>query len=246
MTLELLQEGRGARAIVVVPGFMTNANDLSPWAASLRAGGFGGDVWAVRWKSGSEEEMLSMGGPAGRAALALARLGQVGRLAAMPLAHVDAAWSGWGYWQSKIDLARRIAPGVRRDLLRLRRTYGYRDVTLVAHSLGVELTWTMLEGARSVPADRFVLLGGASSATDGCWEGLEVDADIYNVGHANDWVLWFFYQLAERDLPLGLADVGGQIINVDVGGLPLPGRGHEYSPVFGEFAAPHRWRPGQF
>jgi hypothetical protein len=150
------------------------------------------------------------------------------------------------YWRSKVGLARRIAPQVRRALLRLRARYRYREITLIAHSLGVELTWAMVEGARSLPANRFVLLGGASSATDGCWDALDIDADVYNVGHRRDRVLQFFYQVAEGELPLGLADAGGQIINVDVGHLHLGTFGHDYSRVFAEFGAPHRWRPRQF
>ncbi len=247
MTLELLDEGRGGGAIVVVPGFLTQDAQLDHWVTNLRLGRFAGDIWAVRWKSGS---LTEMGGSAAEALISLERISCLVAAVSPPLvvgavAPIAIA-AGRRYWRSKVDLARKVAPEVRRDLLKLRRRYQYREITLIAHSLGVELTWAMLEGCRSLPADRFVLLGGASSATDGCWDELEIDADVYNVGHLGDLVLRFFYEAAERETPLGLADAGGQLINVDVGHLGLPGLGHDYGHVFVELDAPHRWRPSHF
>ena len=245
MKLVRLASGRGGTAVVVIPGFMTEASDQAGYAASLRGGRFGGDIWAVRWPSGSPLEMVAAGGGTAMAAGLLVKLLALGPVA-WPLVVAGGAAAGWGYWQSKVRLARTIAPQVRKRLHELRRYHGYRKVVLLAHSLGAELTWTMLETARYIPFDRLVLLGGASSATDGCWDSLEIEAEVYNVGHRNDWVLKFFYLVAEREVPLGLADAGGQLINVDAGGMALPDGGHTYHPLFRHWESPHRWRPSDF
>jgi hypothetical protein len=47
MKLRLLAAGRGGHAIVVVPGFLTEADELGRWVPALRSSGFGGDILMI-------------------------------------------------------------------------------------------------------------------------------------------------------------------------------------------------------
>lgn len=242
-TLELLRAGRGSRAVVIIPGFLTQESDFSYWATSLRSGRFGGDTWVLRWPSGSLREMSLQTGPVGFAALTLAKL--TGPISAIP-GGVALAVASHRYWRRKVESARSTARRVRRMISTLRRRHGYREIVLLAHSLGAELTWAMLESSGSAPFDHIVLLGGASSATDGCWADLAHHAPVYNVSNRNDRVLYWFYRVAEWDEPLGLTEGVGRLIDVDASTIGLGGLGHDYHPVFSELEAPHRWRPWHF
>ena len=187
--------------------------------------------------------MLGVGGPTAVAASLVAKL--VAGPVAIPIVVAGGTYL-LAYWRKRVSLARELGPAVRRALLNLRSRHGYRDVVVVAHSLGAELAWSMIPGARKVPFDRLVLLGGASSATDGYWSELELDAPIYNVRNGRDRILQLIYRVVELEHPVGLGPVGGRIIDADASHLELPFGGHDYRSVFDHWEAPHRWRPAHF
>lgn len=249
-----IEEGQpGAGKLALVKGYLSlspsEARENAVWAECIRASGWKGAIYQLRWESGHTHELIRS---IGLSLLIRMGLKLAARRILLPLPPLGV------YELSEIrrhwlNARRRAESADTASIVRvLADEAPAAEWTLLGHSLGARIVYNVL--ARHLhehaPFRSAVLLGATVPHNDPLWATAAnaVDNEILNVHHAGDRILNWLFRATElnRINPCGVRPVAVEhfrIRNIDASPwLTRSFRSHmRYHEVLHQTVGPHLW-----